>query len=153
MPGPRDQAQPSKRTSLNTSSSTSNPAKKRKITKTEIDEVDLRDVDSDSELARVLERQRANTVKGQQEEADRPTKLANLTCVVCMEEMTNMTATHCALIAGENQASEPGKGPSKCPICRKKVKRPKDNKDTSHVIPLEIKFLVKKGGGRGKAKG
>ena len=57
-----------------------------------------------------------------------------------------------ALIAGENQASEPGKGPSKCPICRKKVKRPKDWKDTSHVIPLEIKFKIRPGGGKGKSK-
>ena len=56
-----------------------------------------------------------------------------------------------ALIAGENQASEPGKGASKCPICRKKVKRPKDKKDTGHVVPLEIKVKVG-GGGKGKAK-
>ncbi len=48
-----------------------------------------------------------------------------------------------ALIAGENQGSEPGKGPSKCPVCRKKVKRPKDEKDTSQCIPLGIKLSTK----------
>ena len=62
-----------------------------------IEEVDLRDIDSDTDLARVLERQRVATVKAQQEEADKPTKLANITCVVCMEEMTNMTATYCGM--------------------------------------------------------
>ena len=79
----------------NTISDTPNPAKRRKTLKTEIQEVDLRDVESDTDLVEVLEKQRVNTIKAQQEEANRPTKLANLTCVVCMEEMTNMTATHC----------------------------------------------------------
>lgn len=60
-----------------------------------IEEVDLRDVDSGSDIVRVLERQRAATVKEQQLEADKPMKLARVTCVVCMEEMTNMTATLC----------------------------------------------------------
>ena len=85
-----------KRSALQASTSTHNSSKKRKTAvKSEIDEIDLLDVDSDTDLARVLEKQRVNTVKAQQEEADKPTKLANLTCVVCMEEMTNMTATHC----------------------------------------------------------
>lgn len=57
-----------------------------------------------------------------------------------------------ALIAGENQGSEPGKGPSKCPVCRKKVKRPKDGKDTSQCIPLEIKLSTKSGKGKGSSK-
>lgn len=48
-----------------------------------------------------------------------------------------------ALIAGENQGGELGRGSSKCPVCRKKVKRPKDKKDTSNCIPLEIKLLTK----------
>lgn len=61
-----------------------------------------------------------------------------------------------ALIAGENQGSEPGKGSSKCPVCRKKVKRPKDSKDTSNCIPLELKLLAKsrevKDGGKARVQ-
>ena len=57
-----------------------------------------------------------------------------------------------ALIAGENQGVEPGKGQSKCPICRKKVKRPKDHKDTGQVIPLEVKIITKTRHNKGKAK-
>ncbi|KAI4194624.1 MAG: hypothetical protein LQ348_002603 [Seirophora lacunosa] len=45
-----------------------------------------------------------------------------------------------SLIAGENQG-EPGKAASKCPLCRKKVSRPKEKtKDKREVIPLEIKL-------------
>ena len=48
-----------------------------------------------------------------------------------------------ALIAGENQGPEPGKGPSRCPICRKKVVRPKDGKDPKNVVPLELRFQTR----------
>lgn len=57
-----------------------------------------------------------------------------------------------ALIAGENQG-EPGKGTSKCPVCRKKVARPKEkSKDKREVIPLEIKCVTRSSLAKGKAK-
>ena len=97
MPGPARSERGRRTLSRRTSELASPPAKRRRnLTKaTSIEEVDLRDVDSESDLARVLERQRAATVREQQEQADKPTKLAEVTCVVCMEELTNMTATHC----------------------------------------------------------
>lgn len=58
-----------------------------------------------------------------------------------------------ALIAGEQQSSDPGKGVSKCPVCRKKIVRPKDNKPSQQVIPLELKFLRRKNRGADKGKG
>ena len=48
-----------------------------------------------------------------------------------------------ALITGENQGPEPGKGLSRCPICRKKVVRQKDGKDPRNVVPLELKFKTR----------
>lgn len=57
-----------------------------------------------------------------------------------------------ALIAGEQQATEPGKGTSKCPVCRKKVIRPKDNKPSTQVIPLEIKMMSRSALAKGKRK-
>lgn len=57
-----------------------------------------------------------------------------------------------ALIAGEQQATEVGKGISKCPVCRKKVTRPKDNKPSTQVIPLEIKMMSKSALAKGKRK-
>ena len=58
-----------------------------------------------------------------------------------------------ALIAGENQGSEPGKGIPKCPVCRKKVIRPNDQrKDRTHnVVPLAMKLKNKTNKGKEKA--
>ena len=59
-----------------------------------------------------------------------------------------------ALIAGENQGSEPGKGIPKCPVCRKKVVRPSDHrKDRKHeVVPLAMKLKTKRRVNKGKGK-
>ena len=84
------------------SSAPSNPAKRRKteasqssIRTREIEEVDLRDVDEDNRLSKVLEQQRMATIRAQQEQANRPVKLSTLQCIICMESMTDLTATHC----------------------------------------------------------
>lgn len=58
-----------------------------------------------------------------------------------------------ALIAGENQGSEPGKGPSKCPVCRKRIKRPGNSKrDTGQVVALEIKVGMRNDKGKGRER-
>ena len=72
-----------------------NKRKRADSNHTSIEEIDLRDVDSEHDLTRVLEQQREATVRDQQAQAEKPTKLANVTCVVCMDELTDMTATHC----------------------------------------------------------
>ncbi|KAL8785081.1 MAG: hypothetical protein Q9213_003586 [Squamulea squamosa] len=130
----------------------------------EVAHLDLVDVDDDGGLSKVLEQQQAAAIKEQQGlQGDVPTKLSNVQCIICMEPMTDMTVTHCghifchtcimeALIAGENQG-EPGKGTSKCPVCRKKVARPKEkSRDKREVIPLEIKFVTRSSLAKGKAK-
>ncbi|MCJ1259151.1 SUMO-targeted ubiquitin ligase complex subunit slx8 [Lignoscripta atroalba] len=147
-----------------------------------IEEVDLREVDDDDRLARLLEQQRASTIKAQLGDSNKPLSLSTLQCVVCMEDMTDITSTHCgkapspislphdyeltlseghlfchtclmeALIAGEIQGPDPGKGLSRCPVCRKKVVRAKEGKDPRMVIPLEIKLQGKPSSGKGKEK-
>ena len=58
-----------------------------------------------------------------------------------------------ALIAGENQSGEPGKGTPKCPVCRKKVIRPNDHrKDNHNVVPLAMKVKPKSSMNKGKGK-
>ncbi len=62
-----------------------------------------------------------------------------------------------ALIAGENQGAEPGKGIPKCPVCRKKVIRPSDHrkdhrKDNHNVVPLSMKLKTKSRINKGKGK-
>jgi len=135
-------------------------AKKESV---EIEEVDLRDIDDDSSLSKLLEHQRETTVKAQQDQDGKPLKLSTLQCIICMEPMKNITSTHCghlfchtclmeALIAGEQQG-EGGKMNSRCPVCRKRVRRPESGKfDPKDVIPLEIKFMTKKRLDKGKAR-
>ncbi|KAL8857539.1 MAG: hypothetical protein Q9178_005867 [Gyalolechia marmorata] len=130
----------------------------------EVEHLDLVDINDDGGLSKVLEQQQAAVIKEQQgPPKDVPTKLSNVQCIICMEPMTDMTVTHCghifchtcimeALIAGENQG-EPGKGTSKCPVCRKKVARPKEkSRDKREVIPLEIKLVTRSSLVKGKAK-
>lgn len=181
-------------TSRNSSVSSTSLANPRKRVKTgemptnegpqEVDHVDLRDVDDDDGLARILEQQRLASIKAQQEQANRPVTFSSIQCIICMDSMTNITVTHCgecptkqfrnyesdtdgyhvlclghlfchtclmeALIAGEQHGPDPGKGVSKCPVCRKKVVRPKDNKASVQVIPLELKVMSKSELGRKK---
>lgn len=81
-------------------STISRPSKRQKISKDlpavkKVEEIDLRDVDDDKGLSKVLEQQRLATIKAQQEQADRPNKLSTLQCVICMDSMTDVTATIC----------------------------------------------------------
>ena len=135
-----------------TTSTTANASRKPSTASADaatIDEIDL--VDEDNTLSRALQKQRAEQVKAQQGGADedKPTKLSKLTCVICLEPPTDLTATlcghlfchHClmeALIAGENRALAAGESrKSQCPVCRKNLSRAKKN----DIIPL----LMKKG--------
>lgn len=84
------------------SDTSSNPAKRRKTEEYQssgrskkLEEVDLRDVDDDKGLSEVLEQQRLATIKAQQEQASRPVKLSTIQCIICMESMKDLTATHC----------------------------------------------------------
>ena len=72
--------------------------KKENIVKneeSEIEEVDLRDVNDDNGLSQVLQRQQEDTIKAQRQEEGKPLKLSSLQCVVCLESFTDVTATHC----------------------------------------------------------
>ncbi|KAL8908967.1 MAG: hypothetical protein Q9207_000543 [Kuettlingeria erythrocarpa] len=153
------------------SSSPSRSSKRRKPDEAEVkredvkvEHLDLLDIDDDSRLSHVLQRQQAAVVKEQQgKQGEEPAKFSALQCIICMEPMTDITVTHCghlfchtcimeALIAGEQQG-EPGKAMSKCPVCRKKVSRPKGKgKDKREVIPLEIKLSTRSSIARGKAR-
>ena len=71
------------------------------------------------------------------------TDKGHLYCHTCITE---------ALIAGENQGPDPGKGPSRCPVCRKKVIRSKDGKESNQVIPLEFMLKRKSEVAKGKER-
>ena len=75
--------------------------------KQKIEEVDLRGVDDDRDLSKLLEQQRADTIKAQQEQSNKPVRLSTLQCVVCMENMTNITATHCGKLISNSLNPSP----------------------------------------------
>ena len=84
----------------------SNPAKRRKLSseavkveQKEIPHIDLRDVDDENDLSKALQREQVAAIKAQQEQTDRPLKLANLQCIICMEPMTDMSVTHCGKLS------------------------------------------------------
>lgn len=95
---------PNKRRRVGSNASASSPrGNQRRKTQSQnavppaVEEVDLRDVDDDKGLSKVLEDQRMATIKAQQEQASRPVKLATLSCVICMDQMTDVTATYCGM--------------------------------------------------------
>ena len=61
-----------------------------------IEGFDLTNVDDDTDLARVLQNQQEKAIKAQREELGyKPTKIAGLQCIICLETMKDVTATHC----------------------------------------------------------
>jgi hypothetical protein len=64
---------------------------------TEIPEVvDLVDVEDDSQYEEFKAKQQAELVKQQQQdEANKPVRLAEFQCIICMDNPTDLTVTHC----------------------------------------------------------
>ena len=60
-----------------------------------VEQVDLRDVDDEDAVGKVLEKQRVDAVNLAKAESGKTTNFNSITCVICMEEMTDVTATHC----------------------------------------------------------
>ncbi|KAF2397874.1 hypothetical protein EJ06DRAFT_558831 [Trichodelitschia bisporula] len=86
--------------------------------------------------------------KQEKPEPEKPLRLNSLTCVICMDKPTDLTATSCghlfchaclqeALISGEARSRMTDARRSQCPICRKTLNRHR----SADVIPL----LIKKG--------
>ncbi|KAF2126711.1 hypothetical protein P153DRAFT_296943 [Dothidotthia symphoricarpi CBS 119687] len=111
-----------------------------------VDEIDL----SDDKLSMqaMLQKQREDAIRLQAKPEEKPTTFNTITCVICMDTPTDLTATACghlfchtclmeALIAGENRSGPGEPKRSQCPVCRKFINRSK----AADIIPL----LLKKG--------
>ena len=75
----------------------------------DVEEVDLTEVADEDGLRKIQEAQHQRhkklqeqqnnllkeSVRAQEPENDGPLKLSKLSCIICMEKMTNVTATHC----------------------------------------------------------
>lgn len=108
---------------------------------TKVEEVDL--TDDTKPVPQVLQKQRLDAVKAQARPEESTTTFNTFTCVICMDNPTDLSATACghlfchtclmeALIAGENRTGPGETKRSQCPVCRKVLNRNK----SSDVIPL-----------------
>ena len=79
-----------------------------------IDEVDLTTVDDDTgfqklkdeqrirheeQVRKQKEQQHVESVRSLHEQSQKPVRLSDLQCVVCMDSMTNITATYCGKVS------------------------------------------------------
>ncbi|KAK0646664.1 hypothetical protein B0T16DRAFT_291275, partial [Cercophora newfieldiana] len=83
------------------------------------------------------------------------TKIAKFQCVICMDDTSTLTATHCGhLFCGECLHSSLHIDASKkiCPICRQKVEpRPPNGKfgaKAKGYYPLQLRITTKKSLGK-----
>lgn len=60
--------------------------------------VDLVDIDDDEKYEDFKAKRQAELIKQQQlEEASKPVKLAEFQCIICMDNPTDLTVTHCGM--------------------------------------------------------
>ncbi|KAF2225814.1 hypothetical protein BDZ85DRAFT_294255 [Elsinoe ampelina] len=97
---------------------------------------------SDDPMEAVLEQERQELVKSQQkDDEDGPKPFGKMSCIICMDTFTDVTATACGHIFCHEclsqalHASEKNdRGVGSCPVCRKQLKRTTKN----HIIPLAL---------------
>lgn len=66
--------------------------------------VDLVNIDGNEKYEEFKAKQQAKLIKQQQqEEADRPIKLSEFQCIICMDNPTDLTVTHCGMFTRDSQ--------------------------------------------------
>ena len=79
-----------------TSAKVERGTKSPKARKASVEVVDLEDIEEKEEYEQFKARQQAETIKRQnEEEANKPVKLAEFQCIICMDQPTDLTVTHC----------------------------------------------------------
>jgi hypothetical protein len=70
----------------------------RKQSLVDIEVVDLEGVETQKEYEEFKAKQQAEAIRQQnEEEANRPMKLAEFQCIICMDNPTDLTVTHCGM--------------------------------------------------------
>ena len=78
--------------------SQSSGAESRKTQSQVIEIEDIIEVDDGDALGQTLQKQRQEQVAAQDDRGDKPAKLSTLSCVICMESPTDLTATSCGML-------------------------------------------------------
>ncbi|KAG0648688.1 RING-type E3 ubiquitin transferase RNF5 [Hyphodiscus hymeniophilus] len=145
------------RTSATPKTSRSTPATKHKVEDVSI--VDLVEIEDDEQYADFKAKQQAEAIKQQQQDdANRPVKLAEFECIICMERPTDLTVTHCGhLFCSEclHQSLYAGNGKKNCPVCRTVIStagiekgkgdQKKQPKNGIFVVAMKLMTANKKG--------
>ncbi|TVY19828.1 E3 ubiquitin-protein ligase complex slx8-rfp subunit slx8 [Lachnellula arida] len=120
--------------------------------------VDLADVEDESQYRELAAKQQAELIKKQNEdEARKPVKLAEFQCIICMDNPTDLTVTHCGhLFCSEclHQALHAGDKKS-CPVCRTPISTASSSKGKqpkNGIFALEMKLMTKNRKGKLVAK-
>jgi len=115
--------------------------------------VDLSGVDDTSQYEKLRAKEQAELLKQLAlAEANKPVKLAEFQCIICMDNPTDLTVTHCGhLFCSECLHQALHAGDKKCcPVCRTTIVMPKPGAKASRngVFVLEMKLMTKKQGKR-----
>lgn len=127
---------------------------------TKIEILDLIDVENyeshETQQKRAQREKEALAVQMAKEEAEKPVRLAQIECVVCLDNPTDLVVTHCGhlfcslCLHHTLEQSGPGGSGPRCPSCRAKiVTRPapsgKENKQSFYPLGIKLKVSTKSG--------
>jgi hypothetical protein len=67
----------------------------------EVEELDMIEIDNDRKLEEFRKKQQAELISQQnREKADKPVKLTDFQCIICLDSPTDLTVTHCGKCLG-----------------------------------------------------
>jgi hypothetical protein len=132
-----------------------------------IDELDMVNIDDDRKLEEFRNKQREDQIKQQNhEKAEKPVKLSDFQCIICLDSPTDLTVTHCGELLPVvacllfpkltnighlfcslclHEALHAGTQRKTCPVCRQQISvtKTRDNKQPkTGVFPLELKLMT-----------
>ena len=159
-------------------SSRSTPGSKQKLE--EAITVDLVGIEDEDQYEEFKAKEQAEAIKQrQQEEANKPAKLADFECIICMEKPTDMTVTHCGmsrsyfldvmstnydlghLFCSEclHQALYTGNAKKCCPVCRAVIncsqigKGDQKKQPKNGIFAVEMKLMTANKKGKQPVRG
>lgn len=78
----------------------SSPNPQAALKRDSIEVVDLQGIEDNEDYETFRAKQQAEAIRKQNEdEANKPVKLAEFQCIICMDNPTNLTVTHCGMSA------------------------------------------------------
>ncbi|KAJ9212783.1 hypothetical protein DTO166G4_5595 [Paecilomyces variotii] len=124
-----------------------------------IESVDLTEVEDDNALSKALAKQREDAIRAQGPARDGEGRsvLTAYKCPVCMDTPVDATSTICGHLfchkciidtlkfSEEQRSDSSGKGPrGNCPVCRKPLTRNDVPGPRRNLVPLTLKLMTKK---------